>query len=167
VTGDPARAARRATDVGREALYAAELAAFDGTSYEGLVPHGELVALACRVTAAHWWPHGHIEVVAARADASSSSTRQRGDTQPVIRLAAGQSTPATLLHELAHVLAGVGAGHGPRYRRAYLDVVGFCWGEAAAQWLRTEFDASKLAVGDRGWPMPPVASGPQPGPIAL
>jgi hypothetical protein len=167
VSGEPTRAALRATDAGREALYAAELAAFDGTSYEALVPLDELVELARSVTAANWWPHGHVDVVSARVDAASSPTRQRGGTQPVIRLAAGQSTPATLLHELAHVLAGVGAGHGPRYRRAYLDVVGFCWGEAAVGWLRTEFDAAKLAVGERDWPMPPVASGRRPGPIAL
>jgi hypothetical protein len=167
VSGEPTRAARRATDVGREALYAAELAAFDGTSYEALVPFDELVEWADRVTTAYWWPHGHVDVVAARTDAASSSTRQRGGAPPVIRLAAGQSTPATLLHELAHVLAGVNAGHGPRYRRAYLDVVGFCWGDTAVGWLRTEFDAAKLAVGERDWPMPPVASGPKHGPIAL
>lgn len=161
------REARRATDVGREALYAAELAAFDGTSYEAIAPFDELLDLAGRVTAAPWWPHGHVDVLAARSDAASSSTRQRGSAQPVVRLAAGQSTPATLLHEIAHVLAGVSAGHGPRYRRAYLDVVGFCWGDAAVRWLRAEFDAARLAVGERDWPMPPVASAPRPGPIAL
>jgi hypothetical protein len=167
VSTEPIRSAQRATDVGREALYAAELAAFDGTSYEAIAPFDELLELAGRITAAPWWPHGHVDVLAARSDAASSSTRQRGGGRPIIRLAAGQSTPATLLHELAHVLAGVAAGHGPRYRRAYLDVVGFCWGDTAVGWLRAEFDASKLAVGDRDWPMPPVASTLRPGPIAL
>lgn len=164
---DTSRAAQRSHDAGREALYAAELAAFDGTSYEALVPLAQLVELAGRVTRADWWPAGDVAVVAARADAESSSARQRGDAQPVVRVAAGQSTPATLLHELAHVLAGLEAGHGPRYRRAYLDLVGFCWGETAANWLRTEFEVARLAVGDRDWPAPPLAPSPTPGPIAL
>lgn len=167
MTAEPTRSAQRHRDAGREALYAAELAAFDGTSYESLVPLPELVQLAARVCAADWWQVGQVEIVAARADAASSSTRQRGDTLPVVRLAAGQATPATLLHELAHVLAGLAAGHGPRYRRAYLDIVGFCWGEMAAGWLRAEFEAARLAVGERTWPAPPVALGPSPGPIAL
>lgn len=164
---DPARAAQRSHDAGREAVYAAELAAFDGTAYEAIVPLDDLVALAARVTTAAWWPRGPVEVVAARTDAASSSTRQRGHGRPVVRIAAGQSTPATVLHELAHALAGLDAGHGPRYRRAYLDVVGFCWGEMSADWLRTEFAAARLAVGERDWLTPPVAPGPTPGPIAL
>jgi len=150
--------ARRAGDVGREAVYAAELAAFDGTLYEAITPLAELVDLASRVTASSWWPHGSIDVVAARSDARSSSTRQRGAAVPVIRLAAGQMTPATVLHELAHVLAGLGAGHGPTYRRAYLDLVGFALGPTEAGWLREQFDAARLAVAERqGWPAP---SGP-------
>lgn len=159
--------ARREQDAGREALYAAELAAFDGTSYEAWAPFAELVALAAQITEASWWPVGHVEVVPARADAESSSTRQHGNARPVVRVAAGQATPATVVHELAHVLAGVTAGHGPRYRRAYLDLVGFCWGHTAASWLRSELDASRLAVGERDWPAPPVAPSGVPGPIAL
>lgn len=160
------RAQRRA-DAGREALYAAELAAFDGTSYEAVVPLAELVELAQRVTRAAWWPAGEVPVVAARSDASSSTTRQRGGARPVVRIAAGQATPATVLHELAHVLAGLAAGHGPRFRRAYLDLVGFCWGDTPAAWLRAEFEAARLAVGSRDWAPPPVARGPVTAPIAL
>lgn len=160
------RRARRGHDHGREALYAAELAAFDGTGYEAVVPLADLAGLADRITSAAWWPCGHVAVVAARADAASSTTRHRPGKTPVIRIAAGQCTPATLLHELAHVLAGPDAGHGPRYRRAYLDLVRFCWGDEPARWLRAEFDVHRLAVGDRAWPVPPVASASR-GPIAL
>lgn len=167
MTADSVRAAHRSPDAGREALYAAELAAFDGTLYEAVVPLDELMPLAERVTRASWWPAGEVAVVAARSDAESSTTRQRDGADPVVRIAAGQSTPATLLHELAHVLAGLPAGHGPRYRRAYLDLVGFCWGEMAAGWLRTEFEAGRLAVGDREWSAPPLAPGPASRPIAL
>jgi hypothetical protein len=173
-----ARSAHRQVDAGREAVYAAELAAFDGTSYEALAPITELVELAGSVTGAAWWPHGPIDVVAARSDAGSSSTRQRGAARPAVRLAAGQMTPATVVHELAHVLAGLGAGHGPRFRRAYVDLVTFCWGSDAAGWLRAEFEAAHLPLGAREWPMPAAASGgagrlgdgdarPVGGPIAL
>lgn len=154
-----ARAAHRQPDAGREAVYAAELAAFDGTSYEALTALPDLIGLAARVTGSAWWPHGSIDVVAARSDAASSSTRQRGGARPVIRLAAGQLTPATVVHELAHVLAGLDAGHGPRYRRAYVDLVTFCWGSEAAGWLRAEFERARLPLGAREWPMPTPASG--------
>lgn len=145
---------QRRHDAGREALYAAELAAFDGTSYEAIASFEELVALAEQVTSAAWWPRGPVAVVTARSDARSSSTQQRGVEAPVIRLAAGQFTPATVLHELAHVLAGLPAGHGPRFRCAYLDLVMFAWGQEPAAWLSQEFDNMRLAVGTRHWPLP-------------
>ena len=106
------------TDEGRAAVYAAELAAFEGTSYESLTPFDELTATARVITEASWWPHGAIDVVRARVDAGSSSARQRGSGRPVVRLASPQMTPATLVHEFAHVLAGVRHGHGPTFRRA-------------------------------------------------
>lgn len=142
-------------DRGRTALYAAELAAFDGTSYESTAPIGELQAIARRIAAAPWWPHGDVAVVVARADAASSSTRQRDGAAPVVRLARPQMTPATLVHELAHVLAGVAHGHGPRFCRAYLDLVGFLWGEEPASWLADALAAMGLEPGDRAWPRPP------------
>jgi hypothetical protein len=158
-------------DLGREAVYAAEIAAFEGTSYEALVPLDELVATAARVTTGVWWPHGPISVVAARSDASSSSTRQHGDRTPIIRLAAPQMTPATLLHELAHVLAGVGEGHGPVFRRAHVDLVARAFGAGPAAWLTDAYAVHRLAVGERRWPppapAPPIGAGEVDGPIAL
>ena len=47
-------------DDGRAAVYAAEIAAFEGTSYESLTAFDELVALAATITSASWWPHGDI-----------------------------------------------------------------------------------------------------------
>lgn len=153
-------------DVGREALYAAEIAAFDGTSYEVVTDFDELLELVRTVTTAPWWPGDEVAVVRARRDASSSSTRQRGSDAPVVRLAAPQMTPATVLHELAHVLAGVGAGHGEVFRRAYLDLVGFAFGHTEAGWLLDAYAVSGLAPGERRWPAPPAAHGAV-GPIAL
>ena len=153
-------------DLGREAVYAAEIAAFDGTSYEVVAPIGQLIDLATTITAADWWPRGPIPVVPARADASSSSTRQRGHDRPVVRLAAPQMTPATLLHELAHVLAGVGLGHRSVFRRAHVDLVGYGFGQAEAGWLGDAYRSMDLVLGARAWSAPPV-HGVATGPVAL
>lgn len=154
------------TDTGREAVYAAEIAAFEGTSYESLTDFDTLTELAAVVTTAAWWPHGDVAVVRARTDAASSSTRQRGVAAPVVRLAAPQLTPATLLHEFAHVLAGVAAGHGEAFRRAHVDLVGYVFGEREAGWLLDAYAAVGLRPGSRSWPAPPVRGGTG-GPIAL
>lgn len=153
-----------AADDGRAAVYAAELAAFDGTRYESVVPYEQLVELTERVTAASWWPHGPVEVRPARSGARSSSANQRVGQRPVVRLAAPQLTLATLAHELAHVLAGVGCGHGPVYRRAHADLVGHLFGADEATWLLDAYAAMGLTPGARHWPAPPERSS---GPIAL
>jgi hypothetical protein len=143
-------------DIGREAVYAAEIAAFEGTCHETLVDFESLVALARTVTQSGWWPCGEIAIVRARRDAGSSSTRQRGGGDPVVRLAAPQMTAATLLHELAHVLAGLGSGHGGRFRRAHVDLVGDTLGDAEAGWLLDAYAAMGLEPGPRTWPAPPA-----------
>ena len=143
-------------DHGREAVYAAELAAFDGTSYERLTDLVTLQSLAYRITNADWWPRGDVTVVAARADAASSATYLTGASQPIVRLAAGQMTMATLTHELSHALAGVGNGHGPTFRRAHVDVVEWAFGGEPAEWLLDAYQAMGVGVGDRSW-RPPTA----------
>jgi hypothetical protein len=155
-----------AADIGRQAVYAAEIAAFEGTCHETLVDFEALVTLARTVTDSSWWPCGDIAVVRARRDAGSSSTRQRGSDGPTVRLAAPQMTAATLVHELAHVLAGVGTGHGARFRRAHVDLVGFTLGDLEAGWLLDAYAAMGLAPGERSWPQPPVRGGTA-GSIAL
>lgn len=153
-------------DHGRAAVYAAEIAAFEGTSYESIVPLDELFALGRLVTAAPWWPHGPTDIVPARADAGSSSARQRGSGPVVVRLAAPQMTRATLLHELAHVLAGVGDGHGEVFRRAHVDLVGYVFGDEPATWLVDAYRAMGLEPGRRRWPAPPIRRSAG-GPLAL
>ncbi len=153
-------------DIGREAVYAAEIAAFEGTSFEALTPFHDLLDVAALVTAAEWWPHGPIEMVPARSDAGSSSTRQRSGTAPVVRLAAPQMTPATVVHEFAHVLAGVPHGHDGVFRRAHVDLIGYAFGDEPAGWLLDAYAAMDLEPGRRAWEAPPVrrAGG---GPVAL
>jgi hypothetical protein len=144
------------TDRGRQAVYAAEIAAFDGTSYERRTDLESLQALARQITGAPWWPRGPIAVMAARADAGSSATYWRSGSSPSIRLAAPQMTPATLTHEMAHALAGVANGHGPAFRRAHTDLARFVFGPEPAGWLVDAYQAMGLSLGDRQW-QPPSA----------
>lgn len=153
-------------DIGREAVYAAEIAAFEGTSFESVTPFVELLELAALIVGAGWWPRGEIEVVPARADAGSSSTRQRTGAAPVVRLAAPQMTPATVVHEFAHVLAEVGHGHDDVFRRAHVDLVGYAFGDEPAGWLLDGYAAMGLEPGRRSWDAPPVRRSAG-GPVAL
>lgn len=162
-------------DAGREAVYAAELAAFDGTDLEVLLGFDDIVGICGRVTSGPWWPGPPIELRRARVDSGSSSTRcvpTDDGSRTVIRVAASQTTRATIAHELAHALAGVEAGHGPRFRRALLDVVLVLTNTGSADrrarlhhdQLAESFVAFALPVGERRWPAPPADLA---GPIAL
>jgi hypothetical protein len=154
-------------DRGRAEVYAAELMAFDGTELEVLVAFDHLVATANRILTGSWWPAGPAHIVHARRDAFVSTTRSCRDPHSgaaVIRLATSQLTLATVIHELAHVLAGVGAGHGPRFRRAHVDVATVAFGAARGAWLADAYAAAGLALATRPWPVPPTD---QAGAIAL
>ncbi|MGK0274580.1 MAG: hypothetical protein ACI9N0_000958 [Ilumatobacter sp.] len=157
------------TDPDHNALYAAELAAYDGTDLEDVRPFEQVRGLINSVVADPWWPGGGVEVRAARSDAHSSSTRCAGSGAGpgTIRLAASQMTIATAAHELAHVLAGPVNGHGARYRRAYLDVVRVMTNidstdrrrDLHVNQLTEAFSAAGLDVGARDWPAPPAGTG--------
>ena len=75
-------------------------------------------------------------------------------------------TPATLVHELAHVLAGIELGHGPAFRRAHVDLAGYAFGGSEAAWLLDAYASMQLAQGQRTWPQPPVHDRGA-GPLAL
>jgi hypothetical protein len=167
--------ADRVGDVGRQAVYAAELAAFDGTDLECLVPIDELRAIAETIVGGGWWRGPGVEVRPARVDSRTSTTRclAAGAAQVVvISLAGPQATLATLVHELAHALAGPIEGHGPRFRRALLDVVVVATSLRSTDrrgclhhdQLAAAMADFGLAIGERWWPAPPAASF---GPIAL
>jgi hypothetical protein len=145
-------------DRGRAEVYAAELMAFDGTELEVVVPFDQLAGSARHIVSGGWWPVGPVGVMRARRDAHASTTRSRsgpGNGTAVIRLAASQCTQATLAHELAHVLVGVGAGHGSGFRRAHVDVATVMFGIERAAWLTDAYAAAGLALADRTWPAPP------------
>ena len=145
----------RSADRGRAEVYAAEVAAFEGTELEAVVPFGVLVELAGRVVAQEWWPRGDVFVRRARSDARDSTTRQA--SRVAIHLAAPQMTPATLIHELAHVLAGVESGHDELFRVAHVDLATSVLGADCAGWLTVAYRDAGLAVGVRQWPQPVLA----------
>ncbi|HWM18912.1 MAG TPA: hypothetical protein VNO51_04445 [Ilumatobacteraceae bacterium] len=156
-------------DHGRAEVYAAELAAYEGTELETVVEFDALVVLSDRVMSDAWWSRGHVQVRRARSDARSSTTRHTSRT--AIHLAAPQMTPATLIHELAHVLAGVDAGHGARFRRAHVDLACLAFGSDRGQWLEAAYASAGLALGGRRWTPPAPAQAARSamalGPIAL
>jgi hypothetical protein len=163
-------------DIGRAAVYACELAAFDGTDLEAVRPVAEIAELIGRVTTTSWWPGPTVRVEAARRGASSSGTHGPvggGGSMPVtVRVAHGQATAATAAHELAHALAGVGHGHDPLYRRAYLDVIRVITnidptdrrGDVHVRQLADAFASAELTIALRRWPPPDPSVG---GPIVL
>ena len=154
---------RTGMDSDRAAVYAAELAAFDGTDLELVVGAERLAAVVDRLTAGEWWPGPVVAVRPARSDARSSSTRCAA-SGATIRLADNQTTVATAAHELAHALAGVGAGHDGRFRAAYLDVIAVVTnldptdrrGPLHVDQLAEAFAAHRLLVGPRNWPEAPT-----------
>ncbi len=175
-TGRSASGAAGHRDIGRAAVYACEIAAFDGTDLEAAQPVADIAELIARVTSGAWWPGPAVRVEAARQGALSSGTHGPvggGRGAPVtIRLAAGQATMATAAHELAHALAGVGHGHDPLYRCAYLDVIHVITnidptdrrGDVHVRQLADAFASAGLTVAGRRWPPPDPSVG---GPIVL
>lgn len=152
-----------AADRGREGVYAAEEAAFGGTTLEERRSLAELQARAKTIVDGDWWRQAGapaVDVVAARRTARSSSARHDGRHAAVIRLASGQLDDVTVAHELAHLLAGIGHGHDDRFRAAHLDVVALLVGPPAASMLAHAYSAFGLSAGRRAWPPPVRGSGP-------
>lgn len=153
----------------RSQVYAAELAAFDGTDLEEVIAVDRVLALISSVVEGDWWPGGTVVSKPARSDAWSSSTRCGLETGAVasIAIAGPQSTIATAAHELAHALAGVVHGHDDRYRRAHLDVVHTITnvdriagrGMEHVEQLADAYTSAGLVIGDRAWPAPPPVGG--------
>lgn len=141
-------------DVGRATVYAAERAAFEGTSYESIVAFEVVCALAQRIENSGWWGRRAVLLMLSRSDADSSCTR-RGEP-PEVRISAAQMTLATLIHEFAHVLAGVDAGHGNVYRRAHVDLAAWAFGATEGGWLLDAYLSMDLNVGPRTWIEPPA-----------
>ena len=152
-------------DVGRAAVYACELTAFDGTDLEDQRSFVEVERMIRSIAESPWWSGPVVAVRRARAGTMSSvaaGSVGRHDAPIEIRLADGQCTIATAAHELAHALAGVEHGHDDVFRRAYLDVVAMGTnvdpldrrGSIHVDQLGEAFDAAGLALAERRWPPP-------------
>lgn len=159
-------------DRDRAQVYACESAAFDGTDLERVLPIEQALQRGRDLVAGGWWPGGPVAFRTMRADARSSVTTcgASAESTPTVAIARSQATIAIVAHELAHVLAGVSAGHGARFRRADLDVVHAVTnldrvtarGTLHVDQLQAAYEAAGLAIADRTWPAPTAA-----GPIAL
>lgn len=144
-------------DRGREAVYAAEEAAFGGTDVDSVRSLSQLIELADTVTTGEWWHSCEapsVVVVAARADAGCSSAGASVRRTVVIRLSVAQLTVATLAHELAHALAGVGRGHDDSFRAAHVDVIALLAGRDLANALERCYVDHRVPAGRRAWPVP-------------
>lgn len=151
-------------DVGRSAVAAVETAAFGGTTLDDIVGRSRAEAWVSDVVAGPWWLQAGPPVIVRRPRVStrSSSARVAFDDQrrfgiraPVeVQLADEQCSLATVAHELAHALAGVGAGHGPRFRAAHVDLVSVLAGHSAAGFLAECYGRFGLDVPVRRWPEP-------------
>ena len=156
-----------ATDHERAAVYAAEIAAFDGTDLETVLDIDDVLATIRHVVESEWWSGPAVAARSARRDARSSTARCSGGPVTTIRIARPQATIATAAHELAHALAGVAAGHDERFRRAHLDVISVITNLAAAParrdlhvtQLEDAYGMADLAIGERTWPAPPPVDG--------
>jgi len=145
-------------DDARSEVYAAELSATAGTSLEVTRTLHELRAAATRITHSPWWPGVDVAVVAARADAHSSRARYR-EGRIEVRFGAGQKDMATLIHEMAHALAGLDAAHGALFRRAHIDIASAAVGAQAAKWVERAYRAARLDIAERCWPQPSAVGG--------
>jgi hypothetical protein len=158
------------TDRDRRQVYAAELAAFDGTDLERVIGFDAVKMMMRSVVDGDWWPGRTVEVRAARSDAQTSVTQCSvdDDSSAAVSIAPPQATVATGAHELAHALAGVEHGHDALFRRAHLDLVQAITnmsridgrGDLHVVQLRRAYEAAGLDVVERRWPAPPIEGGP-------
>ena len=148
---------RNGSDRGRAAVAAVEEAALGGTDADVAINREELHARISLVVGGQWWQTcgPPVAVTTPRHSTRSSTARSRaGDTDVEIRLADGQLTAATVAHELAHALAGVAAGHGPRFRIAHVDVIALLCGSERAATLAATYESFGLLLDARVWPAP-------------
>jgi len=111
------------------AIYAAEDHAAATVPLRRFGRFADIEAHVVRLTTSSWWddrfPGAPVEVEVHRRSHSATVSCSTIDPDRVglIALVDGRGWGLeTVLHELAHVAAGIGAGHGDRFRRALLDL---------------------------------------------
>ena len=145
-----------AGDRGREAVYAAEEAAFGGTIHEERRSLAELQERARTIVDGDWWRRAGgpaVEVVAARQHgpiverAARRSPRRRHSPgrRPTRRRDDRPRARPSSWRVIDH-------GHDDRFRAAHLDVVALLAGPRAASMLAEAYAAFGLSAGRRAWP---------------
>ena len=142
-------------DRGRAAVSAAEDMAFGGTGLDIALDRAGVDGVLVAITGGPWWSScgPAVTLSSPRGGTRSSSARARRD-HVEITFAEGQLTLATVAHELAHALAGIGHGHDAVFRAAFVDVVAVLAGAGAADELAGSFRAMRVDPGVRTWPAP-------------
>jgi hypothetical protein len=148
------------SDNGQAAVAAVEDAAFGGTTFDQPAVRRVVEECIGGVLAGPWWRANGpaVVVVTPRRSARSSNARTCGDGVQ-IRLTDEQLTVGTVVHELAHALAGVDRGHDAVFRAAHVDVTALLGGPSMASALRTAYRDFQLDVADRQWSGPYRAIG--------
>jgi len=127
-------------------LYAAERDAFD---WGQTIPNGELqVWLEKNVLSRAWfrrrYGNQYIEVSLMRGGGRGGYGE--------IRLGREARNEWVMLHELAHNLAGVNAGHGPEFAGVYLRLVHHVMGREVAACLRDSYKKHRVRYNMKKWP---------------
>lgn len=152
---DPDADAEAEAEAEADAVYAAEDLAVAAHPLRRFTRFAQIEAHVGRLTASRWWderfPAAPVEVCVQRrshtATASCATVRREsvGDGWAVIALVDGTGWGLeTVLHELAHVGAGIDARHGPRFRAALADL----WRHEAGLHAWLELDAALGRFGD-------------------
>jgi hypothetical protein len=136
-------------DAERARTYDAEEAAFGGTRAAEPVAWAELEAYAgalAAVLARAGLDPGPFVLRRGRAGSGRSSALVRPGGPAEVRVAPDDAAPATVTHELAHLLAP-GEGHGAAFRAAHVAVAGVGLGRRGATVLAEEYRRAGLALG--------------------
>jgi hypothetical protein len=144
-------------DTDRQRVYDAEDAAFVDTSYADQVGERGCRWLVERLAATPWWASagGAVPVLRAARIDSTRSTTVVAEGRIELRIGPGMDQPHVLSHELAHLLADPGAGHGPLFRAAHVDVASVLLGGHGADRLAARYGRAGLPLAVRRWPAPP------------
>ena len=152
-----------APDRDRRRVYDVEDLAFADTVYDQVVPFADAADLLADFCAQGFWRALDLpvpDVRPTRSDAGTSYARP-GIDGPSVHLSPGGCTVAVVAHELAHVAAtalvpdGAEPGHGPRFRRADVALVGALMGVDAAVRLEEHFVGAGLPLGPDLEAIPP------------
>jgi putative metallohydrolase (TIGR04338 family) len=104
------------------------------------------------LTASDWWEQRYSHIVRIEAPANNMQKQSvagsyHKDRMGVIKIASTMRNTRTVLHEVAHVVAGNKCGHSSEWARTFLDLVYFAVGSEAYSQLRQEYVDANVDIG--------------------